>query len=220
MKEVGFSWEKFFLLPVVGIIRNLSLEDVIHILPLYENAGLTTLEITVNTPDARTMIQYVRQHAQRLNIGAGTVCNEEDLEMALEAGAQFIVTPVVSTEVIRSCVDKKIPVFPGAYTPTEIYNAWNLGADMIKVFPATSLGHRYIKDLKGPLNQIKLLPTGGIQLDNCIDFLKAGATGLGLGSQLFLESHIRQKNWSLLSEHFLLFVEKIKKYKSDSASHS
>jgi 2-dehydro-3-deoxyphosphogluconate aldolase / (4S)-4-hydroxy-2-oxoglutarate aldolase len=218
MTEDDFSWDKFFLLPIVGIVRNLSIEEVVQMLPLYEQAGLTTLEITMNTPGAAGIIQVVRQNGgQRLNVGAGTVCNKAELDMALEAGAQFIVAPVVNEEVIRSCVDMKIPVFPGAYTPTEIYNAWNLGAEMIKVFPATSLGHQYIKDLKGPLNHIKLLPTGGIHLDNCVDFLKAGATGLGLGSQLFQESLIREKNWSSLFAHFLLFVEKVKNFKSGAS---
>ncbi len=218
MKETFFSWERFSLMPIVGIIRNLSLDEVIQVAPLYECAGLTTLEITMNTPNAEDMITYLRKkHSGNLNIGAGTVCTESELDLALKSGAQFIVTPVINEPVIRSCIAKKIPVFPGAFTPSEIYNAWRLGADMIKVFPATSLGPDYIRDLKGPLSQIKLLPTGGVNLDNSLHFLDAGATGLGLGNQLFVKSFIRQKNWKVLLAHFSAFVAKVREFKNSKA---
>lgn len=210
MSEHTFSWELFNKAPLVGIIRNVSPEDVKRILPIYREAGLTTVEITMNTPGATDMIRYALENEHYgLNIGAGTVCTKDDLDAALEAGAQFIVTPVLSKKVIKSCVKKGIPVFPGAYTPTEIFNAWSLGASMVKIYPATALGPGYIKDLKAPMNELKLLPTGGVSLENMEAFLKAGANGLGIGGQLFDKKLIQDKNWDGLKAHFLQFAQKL-----------
>jgi len=210
MSEITFSWALFQKSPIVGIVRNISLDDLKQILPIYKEAGLTTIEITMNTPGADEMIRYaVEYESENLNIGAGTVCTKEDLELALDAGAKFIVTPIISKKVIKSCVKKGIPIFPGAFTPTEIYNAWSLGATMVKIYPATSLGPEYIKDLKAPMNQLKLLPTGGVGLENMSNFLKAGANGLGIGGQLFDKKLIHDKNWQGLSDHFKQFVQKL-----------
>ena len=210
MSERTFSWELFNKAPLVGIIRNVSPEDVKRILPIYCEAGLTTVEITMNTPGATDMIRYALENEHYgLNIGAGTVCTKDDLDAALDEGAQFIVTPVLSKKVVKSCVKKGVPVFPGAYTPTEIFNAWSLGASMVKIYPATALGPGYIKDLKAPMNQLKLLPTGGVSLENMEAFLKAGANGLGIGGQLFDKKLIQEKNWDGLKAHFLQFAQKL-----------
>lgn len=210
MSERTFSWELFNKAPLVGIIRNLSPEDVKRILPIYREAGLTTVEITMNTPGATDMIRYALENEHYgLNIGAGTVCTKDDLDAALEAGAQFIVTPVLSKKVVKSCVKKGIPVFPGAYTPTEIFQAWSWGASMVKIYPATALGPGYIKDVKAPMNQLKLLPTGGVSLENMEAFLKAGANGLGIGGQLFDKKLIQDKDWDGLKAHFLQFAQKL-----------
>lgn len=211
MKNQPFSWERFSRAPIVGIIRHIALADVAQLLPLYKEAGLTTVEITMNTPGAVDMIRHaLAEHGNDLNIGAGTVCSATDLEAAIGAGAQFIVAPIVNEEVIASCVQKNVPVFPGAYTPTEIYRAWKLGAGMVKIFPATS--PNYIKEIKAPLEQIKVLPTGGINLDNFTSFLDAGASGLGMGSQLFDKKLIADKNWKGLSGHFAAFVARLADY--------
>lgn len=212
MASAAFSYESFMNVPIVGILRNISMEDVGRILPLYEQAGLTTVEITMNTPHAEEIIHCtVARHAGRLNVGAGTVCDVDELERALNAGAQFIVTPVLDEQVVIACVQRRIPVFPGAYTPSEILKAWTIGASMVKIFPATSLGHSYIKDLKGPLPQIKLMPVGGIDLDNCADFMAAGADALGIGGKLFDKKLIEGRNWESLQAHFEMYVEKINK---------
>lgn len=211
MSQNPFSQELFKKAPIVGIIRNVSLEDVKQILPVYRQAGLTTIEITMNTPGAQEIIRYaIEQESEGLNIGAGTVCTKEDLENALEAGAQFIVTPIINKKIIKSCVKKGVPIFPGGYTPTELYNAWTWGATMVKIYPATSLGPEYIKDLKAPLNHLKVLPTGGVSLENMDQFLKAGADGLGIGSQLFDKQMIQNKDWAGLKTYFGKFVEKLK----------
>ena len=211
MNKNIFSLQKFLTLPVIGIIRGLTLEETLGILPYYIKAGFTTVEITMNTPNAEQMIRVIAdQYKGVLNIGAGTVCTDKELDLALEAGAQFIVMPIINESVIKSCVQEKIPLFPGAYTATEIFQAWALGATMVKVFPASSLGPEYIKDLRGPLNHIKLVPVGGVNFDNCLDYMKAGASGLGIGSQLFDTQKIRDKNWKELSNTLELFANKIK----------
>lgn len=210
MSNPAFSWERFYKIPVVGILRNVSFEELKQILALYEEAGLSTIEITFNTPGAEELLHYAAAHyGDRLNIGAGTVCRMDELDAALGAGARFIVTPVLTEPVIEACVEQKIPVFPGAYTPTEIYRAWSLGASMVKVFPATSLGPGYIKEVLAPLNGIRLMPTGGVSTGNFREFLRAGAAGLGMGSQLFPKAYIREKNWEALKQHFDEFVKRI-----------
>jgi 2-dehydro-3-deoxyphosphogluconate aldolase / (4S)-4-hydroxy-2-oxoglutarate aldolase len=210
MSEYNFSIDLFTKAPIVGIIRNIPLDDVMQILPLFREAGLTTVEITMNSPNAAEIIRMAREkESGGLNIGAGTVCTKADLKQALDAGAQFIVTPIIDKKVIRSCVKKQVPVFPGAYTPTEIYQAWSLGATMVKIYPATALGPEYVKDLLGPLNQLKLLPTGGVGLENMAAFLKAGAVGLGIGGQLFDKKLIKSQNWIGLLEHFKKYVDNL-----------
>jgi 2-dehydro-3-deoxyphosphogluconate aldolase/(4S)-4-hydroxy-2-oxoglutarate aldolase len=145
-----------------------------------------------------------------LNIGAGTVCNLNDLRIALAAGARFIVTPVVNQKVIEECVHKGIPVFPGALTPSEVYNAHSFGAAGVKVFPAGPLGPQYIRNILGPFQNIKLFPTGGVNLDNCLNFLESGAYGVGIGGELFRKDLINKKDWKELGIHFSTLVKRVK----------
>lgn len=211
MKETVFSWEKFSTVPIVGIVRNHSFEALQKILPIYIESGLSTIEITMNTPRAKEMIRYSRERFnENLNIGAGTVCNLLDLENAIDAGAQFIVTPILNKKVIKFCVKKGIPVFSGALSPTEIYKAWSWGASEVKVYPATSLGPQFIKDIKGPLPQIKLMPTGGVNIENITSFQEAGANSFGIGSELFDNNIINKKKWGSLKPHFEKFVKKVR----------
>ena len=210
MNKTPFSWDLFHKVPIVGIIRGLTLEEVIQILPIYRAAGLSTIEITMNTPEVEKIIRYAIDNEQvGLNIGAGTVCTKSDLKKALDAGAQFIVTPILNKKVIKTCVKEAIPIFPGAFTPSEIHKAWRWGASMVKIFPATQMGPAYLKELKGPFDQIKLLPTGGVGLDNMPDFFAAGADGVGIASQLFDKNLIQNKDWNALKIHFQQFIQKL-----------
>jgi 2-dehydro-3-deoxyphosphogluconate aldolase/(4S)-4-hydroxy-2-oxoglutarate aldolase len=203
-------WKRFDQMPLVGICRNTGLEEMMQLLPVYRDAGLTTIEITMNTPGATAIIhEAVTAFGTELNIGAGTVCSMEDLEMAIAAGARFIVTPIVQEEIIASCRERGIPVFAGAFTPTEIFHAWNTGADVVKIFPASTITPAFIRDLKGPFPQIRVLPTGGVSLENCSDFIKAGAVGVGIGGQLIDKHLLQTKNWKALSEHFRAFAKRI-----------
>jgi 2-dehydro-3-deoxyphosphogluconate aldolase / (4S)-4-hydroxy-2-oxoglutarate aldolase len=191
-----FSWERFNQVPIVGIMRNMPRQHLETLVEIYAESGLTTLEVTMNTAGAPDIIAaLVQRFGHQLNIGAGTVCSLEDLDLALTANAQFIVTPILETEVIKACVQAGTPVFPGAFTPTEIHQAWKLGAPLVKVFPAGKLGPGYIKEVLAPLNHIRLLPTGGITLTNFADFLRAGAQGVGIGSGLFPEHLIQGDRW-------------------------
>ena len=207
-----FSWRKFEEMPIVGIVRGISMEDFKQILPIYVKAGLTTIEVTMNTPVVESLIRYaVKEYSCILNVGAGTVCSLSDLDIALDYGAQFIVTPLINEEVIKSCVSRKIPIFPGALTPSEIYKAWDLGASIVKVYPVGNLGANYIKDIKAPLDKVKMMPTGGISTSNMQNFMAVGVDGFGIGSPLFDKCIIDSKNWHALENHFSSYVQMVKK---------
>ncbi len=197
----------FTRVPIIGILRGYGREETNGILDAYGAAGLTAIEITLNTPKALDIInEQVSRYGESLKIGAGTVCSIKDLENALDAGAGFIVTPILDISVIQHCREIGVPVFPGAFTATEIFRAWEAGASMVKLFPADQLGPAYIKQILAPLDTIKLLPTGGIGLDNIEAYLQAGASGFGLGSSLFDQQLINEKDWTGLRRHFEKFV--------------
>ncbi len=210
-----FNRENFNRLPVVGIMRHFPVHYVENIATQFCNAGLSTLEITMNSEGAaETIANLVRNYGEKMNIGAGTVCTMHDLEAALKAGAQFIVSPFINEEVIKTCVSSHIPVFPGAFTPTEIYRAWSLGAEMVKVFPATQVGASYIREVLAPLNAIPLMPTGGISVANFTEFFSAGAKAVGIGSNFFPKNIIEAAQWDELKNFYSSFVKKFEDFQS------
>jgi 2-dehydro-3-deoxyphosphogluconate aldolase/(4S)-4-hydroxy-2-oxoglutarate aldolase len=203
-----FSREAFEKAPIVSIFRNLESDDLFQVAQCFQEAGLSTMEITLNSNNAtRDIRRLVNEFGAVLNIGAGTVCDIKDLHLALDAGAQFIVTPVLDKEVIQHCVANNVPVFPGAFTPSEIYTAWTLGASMVKVFPSGALGPGYIKDVLAPLNHIKLMPTGGVSQENLVDYFKAGASAVGVGSAVVPKSYLQKKDWKGLTQHLKSFLK-------------
>jgi len=205
-----FSWELFDKMPVIGIIRNLTVADINFVLPIYKQAGFTTIEITLNTPEALSVISSLAlEYNGELNVGAGTVCTLDDLTDAVNAGANFIVTPIFKAEVVKKCVSMEVPIFPGAFSPTEIYEAWELGASMIKLYPASVVGPAYVSAVLAPLNKVKLMPTGGIHLSNMLAFMKAGATSLGIGSELFDKKIIQKRDSEAMLNHFTLFAQQM-----------
>ena len=205
-----FSWELFDKMPVIGIIRNLTVADINFVLPIYKQAGFTTIEITLNTPEALSVINSLAlEYKGELNVGAGTVCTLDDLTDAVNAGANFIVTPIFKAEVVKKCVSMEVPIFPGAFSPTEIYEAWELGASMIKLYPASVVGPAYVSAVLAPLNKVKLMPTGGIHLSNMLAFMKAGATSLGIGSELFDNKIIQKRDSEAMLNHFTLFAQQM-----------
>lgn len=203
-----YSTELFDLLPIVGILRGLPIQKLEPVIRAVRDGGLTNLEITMNTPGAIEQIRLARELAgNSLNIGAGTVTNAAGLEAALAAGAGFIVTPVVAEDVIRRCVHLKVPVFPGAFSPTEIVRAWDLGATMVKVFPAETLGPRYVLSIKAPFPELRLMPTGGVDAITLPDYLKAGADAFGIGSPLFRKDRLEAEDWEWLRTECRAYVE-------------
>ncbi len=198
-----FSFPLFRQMPLVGILRGYSKHHTQQILEAGYKAGLTTFEITRNTKGAMTMIaEAADRYRGKMNIGVGTVCNLDQLEESLAAGAQFVVTPIIDSAVIRACNEKNIPIFCGALTPTEIYRAWSLGADMVKLFPAELHGPAYLKSVLAPLDEIEIMPTGGVGPDNMKVYWEYGAKGFGMGSQLFNKALINREDWLALEQHF------------------
>jgi 2-dehydro-3-deoxyphosphogluconate aldolase/(4S)-4-hydroxy-2-oxoglutarate aldolase len=210
--KTSFSWETYGKAPIVGIIRGESLENVRTIAKAYLDAELFTIEITMNTAGADEIIAMLRTEFPNLNVGAGTVCNIEDYKKAVRAGSQFIVTPIINEEVIKAAVTDTIPIFPGAYSPTEIYKAWTLGASAVKIFPATQLGATFVKDVLAPLSTIKLLPTGGVSKENIKSFFEAGVCGVGMGSSLLNKQLIKEKNFKGLTQYFISIKSEIKDF--------
>jgi len=206
--KASFSQALFQGLPIVGILRGFTPAQTTEIVRAAIRGGLRNIEITMNTPDAARQIREAATLAEgKLNIGAGTVINLELLDQAMAAGASFIVTPTVEPKVVVECLNRKIPVFPGALSPTEIVRAWDLGAMMVKIFPAESVGPGYIRAVKAPLPHIKLFPTGGVDLKTLPDFVKAGADGFGIGSPLFDRKRVESCDWKWVEAQCRAFAE-------------
>jgi 2-dehydro-3-deoxyphosphogluconate aldolase / (4S)-4-hydroxy-2-oxoglutarate aldolase len=186
-------------LGVVAIIRMQDSSGVRGVVDALARGGVKALEVTMTVPRA---IELIAEIAPTLPsdflFGAGTVVDADTVHRAARAGAQFIVSPVLRPDVIKAAHEDGIPVMPGCFTPTEILTAWDLGADIVKVFPATSVGPSYLKDIRGPLPQVKLMPTGGVSIDNVGDWLKAGAVAVGVGSALLDMKAIAAKQFDVI----------------------
>lgn len=182
--------------PILGILRGIPKDSLEILLETIVKSGLETIEFAMNTQGAPSLIRKAaRCYGQKLMIGAGTVLSMADLKTALKAGATFIVSPVVIPPVIQYCVKNKIPVFPGALIPSDIYTAWQLGATMVKVFPASCFGPGYFKDIKGPFPQIELLACNGVTPENMKAYFKNGASAIAVGSSVFHKDWIASKKF-------------------------
>ncbi len=187
---------KFKQQPIMGIMRDVSMDILDPLLETVIDSGLKTIEITMNTKNAEQLIrQTVKKAAGRLTIGAGTVLDLETLQAALQAGATFIVMPTLVPEVVQYCVTNKIPVFPGALTPQEVFNAWRSGATMVKVFPAKAFGPEYFKELKGPFKNIELLACSGVTPANLKKYLTNGASAVAFGSSVFRQDWLDNREF-------------------------
>ncbi|MBF9297257.1 bifunctional 4-hydroxy-2-oxoglutarate aldolase/2-dehydro-3-deoxy-phosphogluconate aldolase [Mammaliicoccus sciuri] len=170
---------------LIAILRNAKPNDILPIVETLYKAGIRAIEVTMNSPKALESIELISNEMKdKVVVGAGTVLDAESARLAILSGATFILSPTVDKDTIRMSKKYGAVSIPGALTPTEILEAYEYGGDIIKVFPTTSLGPKYIKDLQGPLPHIPLLPTGGVSIDNVTDFIEAGAVGVGLGSAL------------------------------------
>ena len=208
----SFSWSLYAKTPIVVIVRGLLPVEVMEIAKICEQTEFGTLEVTMNTKGFKEILQTLRSDFPNLNIGAGTVCNMSDLNLALSSGAQYIVTPILNEAVIKEAKSLNIPIFPGAFTPTEIYHAWSLGADAVKVFPSSVLGTKFIKDVLAPLDDLKLIPTGGVNITNINTYFEAGAFGVGLGGKLIDKEHVQSGQFGLIQDHFIKMRSAISDY--------
>jgi 2-dehydro-3-deoxyphosphogluconate aldolase/(4S)-4-hydroxy-2-oxoglutarate aldolase len=170
---------------VVAVVRAPEPGHLVEVVRALAEGGVTVVEITLTVPGALDVVRQARAAlGDRVLLGAGTVLDPETARAALLAGAEFVVSPTLNLDVVRLCHRYDRLVFPGAFSPTEVLAAWEAGADVVKVFPADVLGTAYFKALRGPLPQVRLMPTGGVDLDTAADFLRAGACCLGVGGQL------------------------------------
>lgn len=199
--------KRFKQLPIMGILRGVQAQMIIPLIRCIVSSGLETIEIAMNTPDAAKLIrQMVKEAEGRLTIGAGTVLTTDVLRQALDNGASFIVLPTLVPDVVAYCVKKRIPVFPGALTPQEIYNAWRAGATMVKVFPAKFFGPAYIKEIKGPFQDIELLACGGVTADNIRSFFSSGASGVAFGGSVFRKEWLTAGEFSRIEEYIKALI--------------
>ncbi|GAA4702699.1 bifunctional 4-hydroxy-2-oxoglutarate aldolase/2-dehydro-3-deoxy-phosphogluconate aldolase [Brevibacillus fulvus] len=180
------SYQRLQQSGIVAVMRRMKPEKVVEIVAALQRAGVTAIEITVEHADGYACLDVLKkQFGAGLLLGAGTVLDTETAKRALETGADFIVTPVVKTDVIALANRYGVLIGAGAMTPSEILTAYEAGADIVKVFPADTLGADYLKHVKGPLGHIPLMPTGGINLNNLADYVRNGALCVGVGSALY-----------------------------------
>ncbi|MDD5477044.1 MAG: bifunctional 4-hydroxy-2-oxoglutarate aldolase/2-dehydro-3-deoxy-phosphogluconate aldolase [Candidatus Omnitrophica bacterium] len=199
---------KFKEKPILGILRGVEVSQIEPLVETVIEAGLETLEITMNTSGVSDLIKKAKQVSRgRLILGAGTVLTLQDLKIALKSGATFIVMPVLVNDVVKYCVKNKIPVFPGALSPQEIYYAWEAGATMVKVFPAKFFGPEYFREIKGPFNQIELLACSGVTADDLKDYFASGASAVSFGASVFRKEWLAAKNFSAIGREVKRFID-------------
>ena len=201
---------------LVAIVRANSPEGLVEICQALAEGGVTATEITLTTPGALEAIETAaKQLGGQCLIGAGSVLDGPTARMAISAGAEYIVCPVTRRDVIDTAHRYGKAVVPGALTPTEILNAWEAGADLVKVFPANHFGPRYFKDVLAPMPQLRLTPTGGVDLDTAADWLAAGAACLGVGSALVKKDLIAAGNWKGITDLAKRFVAVVEQFRAD-----
>lgn len=197
---------------LVPVVRAQSAEEAMKAVEAIKAGGVPVLEITMTVPGAVKVIEKVADRfGGEALVGAGTVLDPETARACILAGAQFIVSPNTNLGTIEMCSRYGVVSVPGALTPTEVVNAWQAGADMVKVFPCNAMGGAsYLKALKAPLPQIELVPTGGISLKTAAEFIKAGASALGVGADLVDLKALREGNAALITERARQFVQIVK----------
>jgi len=180
----------------IAVIRSSEKELAWQMASSVAAGGMQFIEITWNTHKAAELIAQLRSEFPSFSIGTGTLLNLEQLQQAIDCGAQFLFTPHTDVAMIKTAVDAGVPIVPGAFSPTEIVTAWQAGATCVKVFPISALGGAaYLKSLQGPLGHIPLIPTGGVTLENAKVFIDAGAIAVGLAGDLFPKHLVENRDW-------------------------
>jgi len=196
--------------PLMGIMRGVEYGLIEPLISTVISSGLETIEITMNSADAlKSIKKATRISGGRLTIGAGTVLGMKSLKSALDAGAQYIVMPVLKEDIAAYCVKNRIPVFPGALTPQEIYNAWNAGATYVKVFPSGFFGPKYFKEIKGPFEGIKLLACGGVTPENIALYRESGADAFAFGSSVFKKEWLDKRDFKSIGKRIKDYLKNL-----------
>jgi 2-dehydro-3-deoxyphosphogluconate aldolase/(4S)-4-hydroxy-2-oxoglutarate aldolase len=199
---------------IVAVVRSPDSQQLVEVVRALADGGVNVVEITMSVPNALEVLRQVRQAlGERVLLGAGTVLDAETARAVLLAGAEYVVAPTVNLDVIRLCQRYDKLVMPGAFTPTEILAAWEAGADIVKVFPADVVGPVFFKALRGPLPQIRLMPTGGVDLKTAPAFLEAGACCLGVGGQLVEAKAIAERNFDRIRDLAHQFATIVKQFR-------
>ena len=185
---------------IIAVIRLAAAETLCAVVDALAAGGVRVVEVTMTVPRAIELIgQLAASGRDDLLLGAGTVVDAETAHRAIDAGARFVVGPVFRRDVIAACHEREVPAMPGCFTPTEILDAWDAGADIVKVFPSTALGPAFIKDVRAPLPQVKLMPTGGVSIENAADWLRAGAVAVGIGGALVDAASVKAGDFGSLT---------------------
>jgi len=197
---------------IIPVVRVKSPDEALKVADAIKEGGINTIEITMSVPGAIDVIEKLNKRLKEdILLGAGTVLDAETARLCILSGAKFIVGPCLNLEMLRVCKRYSVIAIPGAMTPTEILTAWEAGADIVKVFPAMSLGGPdYIKAIRAPLPQILLDPTGGVNLNNAREFIEAGAAVISVGSFLVDKKAILQGKYEIITENARRFIEKVK----------
>ncbi|MBI2951865.1 bifunctional 4-hydroxy-2-oxoglutarate aldolase/2-dehydro-3-deoxy-phosphogluconate aldolase [bacterium] len=196
---------------VVAVLRADSSAELLNVASALREGGVVAIEVTMTTPGALKVIEEAAARMKDSIIGVGTVLDPETARAAILAGAEYIVSPTLHPGVIEMARRYSKIVMPGAFTPTEILTAWQAGADVVKVFPASVGGPAYFKDVKGPLPQVRLMPTGGVDLTTTGAFIKAGACAVGAGSAMVDKKAVTAGKFDLITETARKFVEEVRK---------
>jgi 2-dehydro-3-deoxyphosphogluconate aldolase/(4S)-4-hydroxy-2-oxoglutarate aldolase len=195
---------------VVAIMRANSSDQLLAAADAVKAGGVNAIEVTMTTPGAIDVIkQATARYGDDVLFGVGSVLDPETARAAILAGAQFVVCPTLNLETIEICKRYSVPVVPGAFTATEVITAWAAGADMVKIFPASIGGPSLIKALKGPLPQVKLVPVGGVNLDTTADFIRAGASVVGVGGSLVNQKLLDSKEFDTVSENARRYCKEV-----------
>jgi 2-dehydro-3-deoxyphosphogluconate aldolase/(4S)-4-hydroxy-2-oxoglutarate aldolase len=195
---------------VIAVIRLASGAQLRAVTEALIEGGVRALEVTMTVPRAVSLIEeLVSVLPSDVLVGAGTVLDPETASDVIRAGAKFVVSPVFRRSLIERCHRFEIPVMPGCFTPTEILDAWEAGADLVKVFPATALGPGYVKDVRGPLPQVRLVPTGGVTKENAGDWIRAGAVAIGVGTALVDRAAVDEQRFDAITANARHFVNAV-----------
>lgn len=200
---------------VVAILRAPSGELLADVAEALLEGGVEAIEVTFTVPRADRVIEKVAEKlGSRIVLGAGTVLDPETARIAILAGAEYIVSPTVNLDVIRTCKRYSKLAMPGALTPTEVMTAWEAGADVVKIFPSDIGGAKYLKAIKAPLPHVRMMPTGGVTLETATDFLSAGACALGIGGNLVEKQALENRDFARITQLARQFVEIVRRFRA------